>query len=101
MVQKNVIAHSKASLSKASAKRQIEDFTGNHSASDITPAPLNLDVSQTKKIEEMTEANPTIVEDSSVLGQIKKTTLPPTRIPDVIEVETQRKINNFIAGKNG
>ena len=79
MVQKNVIAHSKASLSKASAKRQIEDFTGNHSASDITPAPLDLDVSQTKKIEEMTEA----------------------RIPDVIEVETQRKINNFIAGKNG
>ena len=50
MVQKNVIAHSKASLSKASAKRQIEDFTGNHCASDITPAPLDLDVSQTKKL---------------------------------------------------
>lgn len=99
MAQKNVIAHSKASLSKASAKRQIEDFTGNHSASDITPAPLDLDISQTKIIEEMIETNPTIVEDSSVLGQIKKATPPPTRIPDVIEDETQRKINKFITGK--
>ena len=99
MVQKNVIAHSKASLSKASAERQIEDFTGNNSASDITPAPLDLDNSQTLIIEEIIETNPTIVEDSSVLGQIKKTTLPPTRIPDVIEDETQRKINKFITGK--
>jgi len=98
MVQKKVIAHSKASLSKASAKRQIEDFTGNHSASDITPAPLDLDVSQTKRIEKMVVEDPSIIEDSPVLGQIDIATPPPTRIPDNNEDETQRKIKNFYQG---
>ena len=98
MVKKNVIARSKISSSKISTKRQIEDFIGNHSVSDITSIPLELDVSQTKKIEEMIVKNPSIVEDASVSGQITTTTPPSTKIPDIIEDETQRKINKFIKG---
>ena len=96
--KKNVIARSKISSSKISTKRKIEDFTGNHSASDITPIPLELDISQTKEIEEMIVKNPSIVEDASVLGQIKTTTPPPTKIPVIIEDENQKIINKFIKG---
>jgi hypothetical protein len=96
---KTVIAHSKVSSSKVSTERKIEDFSGNHSASDITPVPLDLDVSQTKRINKMVVANPSIIEDAPVLGQIEIATPPPTRIPNIIEDETQRKIKNFQKGR--
>ena len=95
--KKNVIARSKISSSKISTKRQIEDFIGNHSVSDITFIPLELDVSQTKNRRNDCK-NPSIVEDASVSGQITTTTPPSTKIPDIIEDETQRKINKFIKG---
>lgn len=96
---KKVIAHSKVSTSKASTERKVEDFTGNHSATDVIPVPLDLDISQTKIIEKMVVANPSIIEDTPVLGQIKKATPPSTRISNNIEDETQRKIKNFIKGR--
>lgn len=101
MVQKKVLAHSKTSSSKVSIERKIEDFTGNYSASDITPGELESDDTLLKKLKLLTKENATMEDDFFVAGQIETSTPPPTNIPTFYEDEVHKKIDKLIKGKQG